>query len=251
LVTQINDLNTYVLATQGLILTNDPVNSRQTQNNTASANINTIVAAINAWLALTPFNTGHGQTTCSGFNSYNPALLGATRLQSGNLTTLKNAILARQTFVSTRVNQIDTNLGSLTQNLSNGNVTGSGLYLERWDYLLLRLSFFGGSLLSYKSFDRAISAQNDLQAQIDLAKNTYNTLLTASILSAPSNGTKVLHLKDIGDLVANDKIFLVSDTQEEMGLTIASVQGNKITVDREVPAKYRPDEWARVYKDKT
>jgi hypothetical protein len=251
LVTQINDLKNYVLTTQGLIPTNDPVNSRQTQNNTASANINTVVAAINAWLALTPFNTGHGQTTCAGFNSYNPALLGATRLQSGDLTTLKNAILARQTFVGTRINQIDTNLGSLTQNLSNGDVTGSGLYLERWNYLLLRLNFFGGSLFAYKNFDKAINAQNALQAQADLAKNTYSTLLTASILSAPSNGTKVLHVKNIGDFASGDNIFLVSDTQEEMGLTIASVQGNKITVDREVPAKYRPAEWARVYKDKT
>lgn len=251
LVTQVNDLKTYVLTTQGLILTNDPVTSRQTQNNTAIANINTIVAAIDTWLGLTAFNTGHGQTTCAGFNSYNPALLGATRLQSGNLTTFKNAITTRQTFVATRVTQIDTNLGSLTQNLTNGNVTGSGLYLERWDFLSLRLNFFGGSLLAFKGFEKAINAQNALQAQIDLAKNIYSGLLTASILSAPSNGTKVLHLKSIQDFASGDNIFLVSDTQEELGLTIASVQGNKIIVDREVPAKYRPAESARVYKDKT
>jgi hypothetical protein len=251
LLTQINDFKSYVLTTQSLILTNDPVSSRQTQNNTASANINIIVAAIDAWLALTPFNTNHGQTTCTGFNSYNPVLLGPTRLQSGNLTTLKNAFLARQAFVATRISQIDTNLGSLTQDLSSGDVTGSGLYFERWNYLLLRLNFFGGSLLSYKNFDKAINAQNALQAQADLSKNTYSTLLTASILSAPSNGTKVLHLKNIGDFAVGDNIFIVSDTQEEMGLTIASVEGNKITVDREVPAKYRPAEWARVYKDKT
>ena len=248
---QVNDLKSYVLVTQSLILTNDPVSVRQTQNNTAISNINTIVSAIDAWLALVDFNTSHGQTTCAGFNAYNPALLGATRLQSANLTTFKNAILSRQTFVGNRVTQIDTNLGSLTQNLSNGDVTGSGLYLERWNFLSLRLNFFGGSLLSLKGFDRAISAQNALQAQIDLAKNTYSTLLTASVLSAPSNGTKILHLKSAGDIVQGDNVFLVSDSQEEVQLTVAAVDGNKITVNQDVPAKYRPAEFARLYKDKS
>jgi hypothetical protein len=115
----------------------------------------------------------------------------------------------------------------------------------------LRLNFFGGSLIAFKGFEKAIQAQDALKDQIDLAKDTYSNLLTASILSAPSNGTKVLHLKSIGDLAQGDKIFLVSDTQEELSFKIASVQGNRITVDREVPAKYRPAEFARVYKDKT
>jgi hypothetical protein len=252
LVSQVNNLKTYVLATQPLILTTDPVPARQAQNNAAISNINTLVTAINTWLALVPFNTSHGQTTCVGFNSYDPALLGATRLQSGDLTALKNAILSRQTFVNTRVSQIDnTYLGSLTQNLTNGDVTGSGLYLERWNFLLLRLNAFGGSLSVLKGFDKAINAQTAMQAQIDLSKNTYSTLLTASLLSAPSNGTKILHIKNVGDISPGDNIFLVSDSQEEMLLTVASVSGNRITVSKEVPAKYRPAEFARVYKDKT
>lgn len=248
---QINDLKTYVLATQALILTNDPVSLRQTQNNTAISNVTTVVGFIDAWLALTAFNTSHGQTTCSGFNSYNPALLGATRLQSGNLTNLKNAILARQAFVGTRITQLDTNLGTINQNLSNGDATGSGLYFERWGFLGLRLNFFGGSLLSFKGFDKSIAAQNALQSQIDLAKTTYSQLLTCTILSAPSNGTKILHLKNKGDLAPGDSIFLVSESQEETKLTIVSIDGNRIVVDKEVPAKYRPAELARIYKDKT
>jgi len=252
LVSQVNNLKAYVLATQSLIVTNDPVSARQAQNNAAISDINVIVSAIDTWLALTPFNTSHGQTTCAGFNSYDANLLGPTRLQSGDLDALENAITSRLAFVNARIDQIaDTNLGSLTQNLTNGDVTGSGLYFERWNFLLLRLNTFGGSLFTLKGFEQAINAQNAMQAQIDLSKNTYSTLLTASILSAPSNGTKVLHLKNIGDIDIGDTIFLVSDTQEELQLTVASVDGNRITVNREVPAKYRPAEFARVYKDKT
>lgn len=250
LLSQVNDLKAYVLATQPLILTTDSA-PRQPQNNLAISNINTLVSAIDTWLALTPFNTAHNQTTCIGFNSYNPALLGPTRLQSGDFTTLKNSILSRQTFVGSRIGQIDSNLGSISQDLSSGDFTGSGLYFERWNFVGLRLNFFGGSLLALKGFDRAIGAQNALQAQIDLSKNSYSQLLTASILSAPSNGTKVLHLKSIGDIVVGDNVFLVSDSQDEIQLTVASVEGNKVTVNREVPAKYRPAESARLYKDKS
>ncbi len=251
LLTQVNDLRSYVLSTQSLILTNDPVGARQAQNNIARLDINNIVAVIDTWLAIIPFNTGHGQTTCSGFNSYNPALLGPTRLQSSQLTALKNGVTTRQSFVATRVGQIDTNLGVITQNITNGDATGNGLYFERWGFLSLRLNFFGGSLFAFKGFDKAIAAQNALQAQIDLARNTYSQILTASALSAPSNGTRVLHVKNVGDIVQGDNIFIVSDTQEELGLTVASVEGNKITVNREIPAKYRPGESARVYKDKS
>lgn len=249
LLSAINDLKTYVLATQPLILTADSNSARQTDNNTAISDINTIVSAINVWLALTAFKTSHGQTTCAGFNSYNPALLGATRLQSGNLTTLKTAITARQTFVGTRVTQLGTNLGSITQDISTAEATGTGLYFERWNLLQLRLNLFGGSLTALNGFDRTIAAQDSQQAQVDLSKNTYQTFLLVSAFSAPSNGTKVLHLKSAAGLSAGDNVYVVSETQEEISRTIQSVEGNRVTVGVEVPAKYRPEEGARLYKD--
>lgn len=249
--TAVNDLKSYVLTTQSEIFASDPDIARQTQNNAAMNDINNIVTAIDNWLALVDFNTAHGQSTCTGFNSYNPALLGSTKLQSGDLATFKTAILTRQAFVSNRVAQIDGHLGSLSQDLNTGDVTGSGFYFERWRFILLRLSLFGGSLIGLKSIDRSLNAQNDLKAQADLVKSVYSELLTCVVLSAPTNGTKNIHLKDIGDLVAGDDVFLVSDTQFEIKIRIASVDVNKIMVSTEIPPKYRPDEGARLYKDKS
>jgi len=249
LLSAINDLKSHLLTTQPTILTSDTDTTRQTQNNTASSNINTIVAALDAWLALTPFNTSHGQINCAGFNSYNPALLGATRLQSGELDTLEAALISRQTFVTSRVGQLNSNLGSITQDLTTGNVTGSGLYFERWNFIQLRLNLFGGSLVAFKGFEKAIEAQNAQQAQIDLAKNSYTSLLTTSALSAPTNGTKVVHVKSSAGFLVGDNVYIVSDTQDEILRTIESIDGNRIVVGVEVPPKYRPAEAARLYKD--
>lgn len=250
LLTNVNGLKSYLLATQGLILTTDE-NPRQAENNTAISNINTIVAAIDVWLALTPFNTGHGQTTCAGFNSYNPALLGPTRLQSGNLTTFKNAMLSRESFRLTREGQINGYLGDITQDISTGNVTGTGFYINRWNFVVLRLNFFGGSLIALAGFDTALNAIDQRNDQIDLAKNSYSTILTTSLLSAPTNGTKNIWVKSSAGFLAGDTVYIISETQEELKRTIESVDGNRLVLGREISAKYRPEEIARVYKDLT
>lgn len=247
----VNDLRSYVLITQALIVDDDFVPARQAQNNAAIANVNTIVAAIDVWLALPAFNTGHGQTTCAGFNAYNPALLGPTRLQLGDLNTFESVILARQSFVALRVTQIDTNLGTIAQDLMTGNYTGSGLYFERWNFVGLRLNFYGGSLIAYNGIDNATTAQLQLQDQINLSIDTYKTLLDCSVLTAPTNGTNVIHLKSSVGFVAGDVGYIVSDSQEEIPIRISSVEGNRIKVGNTIPAKYRPGDSARVYKDRS
>jgi hypothetical protein len=251
LLADINFIKSQALGTQAIILTSDPNTTRQSENNAAIADINTIVSAIDTWLAVTPFNTSHGQSTCSGFNSYNPALLGATRLQSGNLAAIKNALLSRQAFITSRIFQINSYLGTINQSMVTGEATGSGLYFDRWNRVLLRLNLFGGSLVQFKGFEKAVDAQQAQQDQADLSKATYESLLRTSLLSSPTNGTKAIHLKSAAGFLPGDNIFLVSETQEEIKLTIESIELNKIVVGKEVPPKYRPDELARIYKDLT
>ena len=96
---------------------------------------------------------------------------------------------------------------------------------------------------------RSISAQEDQKSQIDTAKNTYSGLLTVGILSASANGTKLIHLKSSVGFLPGDSIYLVSETQEEISRSVISVSGNSITLNQEVPAKYRSEELARIYKD--
>src|SRR6185369_9395356 len=96
--------------------------------------------ALNTWLAYSDFNTAHGQTTCAGFNAYNSNLLAPTKLHSTQLSALSTALSSRSSFVTTRISQLDTNLGTIVQDVSTGDLTSSsGLYGQRYGFLSLRL----------------------------------------------------------------------------------------------------------------
>lgn len=250
LLAAIISLDSYVATTQGLILTNDPNVTRQAQNNIAIANIPVIRAAIATWLALDPFNTAHGQTTCAGFNAYNPALLGPTRLSFAELNALELALNNRQSFTTLRIGQIDINLGTINQDLITGDFTGTGLYFDRWNLIGLRLNFYGGTLIAFNSLDTGLTAQAAFQAQVDFSMNTYKSLLICSVLSAKTNGTRNIHLKTSQDLSVGDTVYLISNSQQEIPLKITEISGNKIVVGAPVPAKYEPSDSARVYKDR-
>lgn len=249
LVSDVTTMVSTLTLEQAAILTNDPDSARQTQNNAAIAAIPAVIANLNTWLGYANFNTAHGQTTCAGFFGYNAALLSPTKLYTTQLDLLKNTALARQTAIGTRTTQVQNNLGSITQNLTTGDSTGTGLYYERWRFIELRLNMVGGSLVEYLGYNRSIDGQNQLKSSYEGAKNTYLTLLRCSILSAPTNGTKVVNVKSSSGFSVGDNVYIVSDGQEELLRTIESISGNSLTLGQPVPAKYRPNEYARIYKD--
>lgn len=250
LVTQVTSWQTFATTEAAAIYLSETDATRLAQNQAAYNYIqSTILPAIATWLAYSDFNTSHGQTTCAGFNSYNPTSLGNTKLQASILTTLGSVMTSRLSFITTRLSQLSTNLGSITQSLVDGTATGSGFYFERFQFLELRLNILGGSLVALRGFARAMVAQDDQIANITNSTSIYQTLLTCSIFAAPSSGTKTINVKNATGFAIGNNVFLVSDTQPEVVRTIQSIDGNRITLGQEVPATYRPNEFARVYKD--
>lgn len=250
LVTAINDYKTFLLAEQPLIVTFDTDTTRQAQNNAAISSINTVLSIINTWLTYNDFDSSHGQTTCAGFFAYNVALLSPTKLRPTEYNVLKNAILTRESYLPTRISQLNNNLGNINQNLSTGDITGSGLYFARALYLNLRLAMLGGSLIDLLGYDKAIEAQNELKANIISAKNTYLSLMECTILTAPANDTTIVHVQNSSGFNVGDTVYIVSDTQNELVRNIVSIDGNRIKLSQPVPSKYRRSEYARMYKEK-
>ncbi len=250
LLNAVNTLLPFTTTTQSTIWTADPDSARQALNNAAISDINNIISAINTWLALTPF-VPSGASSCTAFNLINPTSLGPTRLQAANLTTFKNAASSRLTFVNNRFAQIGALLGNINQNLTTADATGSGWYYQRWNYILLRLNLLGGSLIEVKGFERGMTAQDQQIANVDFVKNTYLNLVFCSALSAPANGTKIVYAKDSSGFSVGDQVFIISDDQEELVRSIQAINGPRITLGESVPAKYRPEQNARIYKDLT
>ena len=250
LLTAVNTLLPFTTTTQSTIWTADPDSARQALNNAAISDINNIISAINTWLALTPF-VPSGAPDCTTFNAINPTILGPSRLQSSDLTTFKNAVIARLNFVNNRFAQIGALLGNINQNLSTGEATGSGWYFQRWIYILLRLNLLGGSIIEVKGFERGLAAQDEQIVNVEFVKNTYLNIVRASSLTAPTNGTTTVYLKDPAGFVVGDQVYIVSDDQEELVRSIKSIDGPRIILGQPVPAKYRLEQNARVYKDLT
>lgn len=251
IVTAVNALKTFLLAEVALIVTNDPVN--QTNNQAAINNINNvIIPALNTWLAYVDFNTAHGQTTCSGFNAYNSNLLAPTKLHSAQLTALQSALNTRSSFITTRIGQLNTVLGSITQDLTNGNITASsGLYGKRFSYLALRLNIFGGSLAKLVSLQASSGAQDSIIGNIQGTKSTYMSIVPTSILKAPGNGTSSINVADPSLFAVGDAVYIAAEGQEELQRAVKSITADRIVLNDIVPAKYRPAEKARIYKDMT
>jgi hypothetical protein len=204
----------------------DPNSTNTTNNTTAYNNIQTtLIPALNTYLA------------SSG--------------SSSDLTALQTAVTTRNTFLTTRVSQLNTVLGSITQDLvTNGNITASsGLYGARYSYLQLRLNALSGSLTVLASLQVAYNAQTNIIANIESTNSTYFSILPTSAFQANANGTQFISLINVSFLNPGDTVYVMADNQIEMQMAIKTVTGNSITLNGPIPAKYTVSSNARLYKD--
>jgi hypothetical protein len=248
IITQVNNWKSFLTNSIPFINTTDTDGTRQPQNVTSLADINNAIAVIDAWLAATTFDTGHGQTTCSGFNSYNPFLLSATKYRTDTFNNLKAEITARLSYITVRTSELNSNLGSVIQS-SNGQITASaGLYGERFPFINLRLNLMSGTLKKLEGLKLGQRAQDEAISFNSQAASAYGSVMFTSLLAAPSTGGDYIHLKDASGLDVGDSIYIVANEQQEVTLTIISKSGNMIQLNQSVSQKYRVDNLSRVYK---
>ena len=233
MVNAVNALKTFLTAEVALIPTNDPAN--QTNNQAAINNINNVtIPALNTWLAYPDFeSTGAGPS----------------KLHSTQMGALSTALSNRTTFIATRITQLNAILGTITQDITNGNVTGSGLYLTRFNYLVLRLNLLGGSLSQLAASKAASNAQTSISANVSSTAATYANILPTTLLAAAGNGTAAVSVVDASKYSVGDTVFVVADGQPELQRAIKSIAGLLITLNDVIPAKYTTDINVRLYKD--
>lgn len=248
--TKVNALKTYLITEAATIYLLDPNIVRKNESQAALDNINNIIIpAIDAWLSTSDFNTAHGTTTCISFYSYNADLLAPTKMSTVTVNALLSALNSRNSFITLRKTQIEGYLGTVNQDLGTGDVTGSGLYYERWNFIQLRLNILGGSLFSLRGFERAQNAQDEQIANANTAKTTYELAIKCSAFSAPATNTQFISVKNSDGFMSGDTIFIIADDQPELTRTIESVDGNRLKLTQVIPANYRDSSFGRIYKD--
>lgn len=251
IITKVGLLKTTLQSEKSAILANtDTDSSRINDKNLNSASIDIMIAAINTWQSYPTFNTAHGKTTCASFNSYNPSPLAPTKGYDTQIQALKTALQTRLIACTNRETQINTYLGSVIQDINTGSITStSGFYGERAKILDLRLNLLGGSLSTYISSLKSTDAVSQQKSTTLNAQDVYSSVLKTTKLKAPSNGTSFIHVNDITGYSVGQTVFLVSDSQQEVELTIEQITGTMIKVNKNIPPTYRPSDNARFYVD--
>lgn len=245
----VNALKTFLIAEVAAVPT-DTNTANQTMNDAAKNNINNvIIPALNTWLAYLDIKNVPGTVTAAQFPSYDSNLLAPTKLHSTQLTALTSALSARTTYGTTRLGQLDTILGTIAQNVSDGSVTGSGLYFKRYGLLSLRLNALGGSLMQLAGMQSATGAQESIKNSTKANKATYLQLLPTSAFKSNANGTAMINVVDPTLFSVGDTIWIYAEKQEELVRAIKAIDGDRLTLNDQVPAKYRQSEKARIYKE--
>jgi ABC-type transport system involved in cytochrome c biogenesis permease subunit len=105
-----------------------------------------------------------------------------------------------------------------------------------------------GSLRKVEGLKAGKDAQDQATASNVVAQTVYSSVLLVSALKAPASGTKVIHVKDATGFSVGNTVYVVSDSQDEITTTITAISVKMITLGANVPAKYRQNEGARLYK---
>lgn len=251
-VNAVNALKTFLIGEVATIVTNDKNVIIQAQNNAAINNINNvIIPALNTWLAYPDFNPVPGGTNPNDFNTYNPALLAPTKLYSVQLSALQTALNNRSSFITTRIPQIQAVLGGISQDINTGEVTGTGLYMQRYGFLLLRLDRLTGSLSQLTSAKAAGGAQDSIISSLAQNKQTYLSILPTALLLASGNDTSDVQIQDASFLAPGDTVYVIAEGQNELQRAVKSINGTRVTLNDIVPAKYKTQNKLRLYKDLT
>jgi hypothetical protein len=235
LVIEVNRLISVLNAQILVIVSGDSDVVRQSENNIAISNINNLLSLLNTWMSYPDFGA-----------------LPPTKLSLAQRTALASIINDRVSFLITRKSQISNNLGFVNQDLNTGLIISkSGLYGVRFDRINLRLNLFTGSLVEYMNAINAKDVQNTIKSAVDDQKNTYMSMVPTSALKSPSNNTDKISVMDPSLFSVGDNVFICAENQEELARAIKSINGDILTLNDSVPARYRPSEMARVYKDIT
>ena len=158
-------------------------------------------------------------------------------------------ITRRDTYIPSRVSQITTSLGSVSQP-NTQDVTGTGRYNDLYISLNIRIHKISGHLRNFYQMDLAVVASQE-QAGVKLSEATRNKNYAAvKLLVEEPSGTNVILIKDISKLNIGDAVKIMDNVVEGvLDFTITDIKApNIITLSEVVPPKYTVGNQARLVK---
>lgn len=131
------------------------------------------------------------------------------------LTPIEANVTARTAAIPTRVTEITTNLGAISQ-MPNGDYSGSGHYLKLFEWIDIRAGMAGGTLFLFYQADLAISFIDQKIVKANSKKTEYEAQFLVKQFTADSDGTAFIQVADTTGLSISDTVKVLEDS----GLTV-------------------------------
>ena len=188
-----------------------------TQTTSAKNSANSAKTAYDTWFALT-------DTGASG------------KFVDTSLNNLATSYNGRISISTTRVSQISTNLGSVSQD-GEGNSSGSGVYLQRFKCLGYLINTANGPIYQANGLG---AAKGNFE---DKVKSSADKLATFSNLVRYGGATKdpvgnSLDIDGVGQFVVSDSVFLTANDLAAISCSITAISGNTVTLSATIPKEY-------------
>jgi hypothetical protein len=235
----------------------DKDSTRKTKNDIAIADINNAISIIDTWQSVQDFDTttslptGSEGSGCTLFYAMIESDFEQAKIQPTTLQPLKNELTARSSYISTRQSELEGSeyLGSINQDINSGSLIDTqGLYGERMLFIDMRLNLVGGTLSKLVNLDKTRGGQEALKESADNAEKGLELVIKATKASADGANIQFLHFENLSGFSAGDRVYMVSDTQDELSGSIEEINGNRAKLTFKIPQKYTIGDNTRLYK---
>lgn len=206
---------------------NDTRPTQLGQNNAEKASLLLSQTNINNWIALP--NTGvTGKYIDTSLNS------------------LLSEVSNRQSIATTRIAEILTALGSVSQ--AEDAYSGTGTYFDRYKWLNFRVNRASGSGRRYFTVDQGVASLQGLAADNNAIGGEYDQYFNTKKIEL-NDGTNIVKVNDINGLSVGDQVTVLTETQPEIKRAIMAIIGtDQVKLDNPIPANYSPGDILRMYK---
>jgi len=210
-------------------LNNETRSPQTTQNAAALSDLSNTKSIIDTWQA-------RSSTGVSG------------KYVSASISPISSEITARQAFMTGRITEIVTALGSVSQSGDTySGVTGSP-YFERYKWLNVRINKASGSARRYFAADDGQAFLGMLASDNTAVKNEYDAYFLTKAITFVDE-TTIVQVTDTTGLSVGNQITVVSETQGEIVRAIMAVMGTtQLKLDKPIPNSYLVGDQARIFK---
>ena len=166
------------------------------------------------------------------------------------LAKLENQLSARTTRIPTRESELNTNLGSIAQ-AADGSTTGSGAYFNLWEWLLIRISKSGGTLVGWYGIDLGVKHFDTKIANANSTLSQYNNTFAIALISSDTIINQVTFtVDDASQFSTGDSVKVMDNDSIIYSRVISNVLANDITLDSPIPVVLTKGSMARIVRQK-